>query len=375
MIKKTFNSFNDFMLSRDKKLGHYLLVITLILVTLGCVFVYSSSSINAHVEYGNINYYFSKQAIFAVIGLIGMAIASFCTVYFYKKFFYVIYFGVIALLILVHLVGIGGDQVGATSWIRIGGFGLQPSELGKIIGVMAFAYFIDKDAFDYKKDIKKTIFAIFLILLPITLVLAEPDLGSAAVMATGLVAVLFFTNVPLKYFVILGGCGVAGLSMFMTFAGYRMARIEAFLDPFKDPLGISYQIVQSFYAIANGGIFGQGLGGSKQKYMWLPEQHTDFIYAIITEEIGWIGATLIVLLFLALLVVIIYMGISKKGAFQKFTILGLGVMIVFQALLNIMVVTGLFPVTGITLPFMSYGGSSMISSCLTIGIILSLFYD
>lgn len=375
MLKKIFNKFDDFMTSREKKLGYYLLIITIILIATGCVFVYSSSSINAYIYENNINYYFSKQAIFAVIGLCAMASACFCTVYFYKKFFYFIYGAVISLLVLVHFVGIGGDQVGATSWIRIGGFGLQPSELGKIAGVMAFAYFLEKKAFDYKKDIKMTIFALFLTVLPIVLVLMEPDLGSVAVMATGLVAVLFFTEIPLKFFVLLGLTGAAGLSVFMTFAGYRMARIEAFLHPFDDPLGISYQIVQSFYAIANGGVFGQGIGGSKQKFMWLPEQHTDFIYAIITEELGFVGATLIVLLFLSLLVVVIYMGLSKKQLFQRYVIIGLGTMLVFQAFLNIMVVTGLFPVTGITLPFISYGGSSMISSCLTIGIIFSLYYD
>lgn len=375
MLKKMFNKFNDFMVSRESKLGYYLLIITLTLIAIGCVFVYSSSSINAYIYENDVNFYFSKQAIFSILGLLAMGFACFCTVHFYKKFFYIIYSGVILLLVAVHFVGIGGDQVGATSWIRIGSFGLQPSEFGKIVGVMAFAYFLEKNAFDYKKDLQTTLFAIFLVLLPITLVLMEPDLGSSAVMAVGIVSVLFFTDIPLKFFVMLGGAGAVGLSLLMTFAGYRMARIEAWLDPFKDPLGISYQIVQSFYAIANGGIFGQGLGNSKQKFMWLPEQHTDFIFAIISEELGWLGATVLVLLFLALFVVILYMGLSKKETFQKFTILGLGTMIVFQSLFNIMVVTGLFPVTGITLPFISYGGSSMLASCVTIGIIFSLYYD
>ena len=203
----------------------------------------------------------------------------------------------------------------------------------------------------------------------------EPDLGSASIMSAGLVGMLFFTRIPLKFFVVMGASGAAFLSMFMTFAGYRMARIEAWLDPFKDPQGISYQIVQSFYAIANGGILGQGIGGSKQKFLWLPEQHTDFIFSIYCEETGFIGAVILIGLIVSMFVVILYMSKFKENVFAKFTIVGLGFIIAFQSFLNIMVVTGLFPVTGVTLPFMSYGGTSLVISCIMIGVILSLYCE
>lgn len=370
-----FNKLDSFMEKHKKDLGLYLLILTFLLVAIGCIFVYSSSSIQALVNKDNVNYYFSKQLLFAVIGILSIIPIFAFTSNFYKKYFKYLYSGVLLLLIAVHFIGTGSSQWGAKSWIRFGGIGIQPSELGKIMVVMSFAYFLEQDAFDFKNNIYNAIVSLFLVLLPIGLVMLEPDLGSVAITSAGLVGMLFFTRIPLKFFVILGASGAAFLSMFMKFAAYRMARIEAWLDPFKDPQGISYQIVQSFYAIANGGLFGQGIGGSKQKFLWLPEGHTDFIYAVFTEETGFIGASILLFMFFAFFVITMYMAKFKQNTFEKFTIIGLGFIITFQAFLNIMVVIGLFPVTGITLPFISYGGTSLVISCAMVGIILSLYFE
>lgn len=368
-----FQKLDDFMERKQKDLGLYLLIVTFLLVAIGTIFVYSSSSIQALIKLDDMNYYFSKQLMFAILGILSIIPIFSLGSKFYKKFFKYIYGGILFLLILVHFIGTGGSQWGAQSWIRFGGIGLQPSELGKILVVMTFAYFLEQKAFDFRRNPYKAIVSLGLVILPIALVLLEPDLGSVCIMAAGLVGMLFFTKIPLQFFIIMGGAGAAFLSMFMTFAGYRMARIHAWLDPFADPQGISYQIVQSFYAIANGGLFGQGIGESKQKYLWLPEGHTDFIFSIICEETGFIGATVLLLLILSMFVIIIYMSKFKKNIFCKFTIVGLGFLIAFQSFLNIMVTTGLFPVTGVTLPFISYGGTSLIISCSMIGIILSLY--
>lgn len=369
------NKLDSFMEKNKKSLGFYLLILTFLLVAIGCIFVYSSSSIQALVKKDNVNYYFIKQLVFAVIGILSIVPIFGLGSYFYKKYFPFLYGGILILLIAVHFVGTGGSEWGAKSWIRFAGIGIQPSELAKIMVVMTFAYFLEQNAFNFKEDFYKAIIAIALIGLPIVLVLLEPDLGSVAITATGIVGMLFFTEIPLKFFIILGASGAAVLSMFMKFAAYRMNRIAAWRDPFADPQGISYQIVQSFYAISNGGLLGQGIGGSKQKFLWLPEGHTDFIYAIYTEETGFIGASILILLFLSFFVIVMYMAKFKENIFQKFTIIGLGFIITFQAFLNIMVVIGLFPVTGITLPFISYGGTSLVISCAMVGIILSLYFD
>lgn len=366
---------NNFMENKKKYLGVYLILITFVLVVLGCIFVYSSSCIKGLLEDGDANVYFKKQAILAVIGLLSIIPMFSVSSKFYKKFFPFIYGGVLFLLILVHFIGVGANQVGAQSWIRFAGIGIQPSELAKITIVMTFAYFLEQKAFNFKKNPYKAIVSIGLIVLPIALVIMEPDLGSVCIMAAGLVGMLFFTSIPLKFFVIMGASGAAFLSMFMTFAGYRMNRIEAWLHPFNDPQGISYQIIQSFYAIANGGLFGQGIGNSKQKFLWLPEQHTDFIFSIYAEETGFIGVVILIGLILSMFVTILYMSKFKDNVFKKFTIVGLGFIIAFQSFLNIMVVTGLFPVTGVTLPFISSGGTSLVISCIMIGIIVSLYCE
>lgn len=370
-----FNKLDSFMEKRKKDLGLYLLILTFLLVAIGCIFVYSSSSIQALTKKDNVNYYFLKQCFFAVVGIFAIVPIFSLTSEFYKKYFKYLYGAVLLLLVAVHFVGTGSSQWGAKSWIRFAGIGIQPSELGKIMVVMTFAYFLEQKAFDFKKDMNKALISSFLVVLPMILVMFEPDLGSVAITAAGLVGMLFFTEIPLKFFVILGTSGAAFLSMFMKFAAYRMARIEAWLDPFKDPQGISYQIVQSFYAISNGGLIGQGIGNSKQKFLWLPEGHTDFIYAVFTEETGFLGASILILMFLAFFIITMYMGKFKENIFEKFTIIGLGFIITFQAFLNIMVVVGLFPVTGITLPFISYGGTSLVISCIMIGIILSLYFE
>lgn len=371
MLKK----FDNFMEKHKKDLGLYLLVLTFLLISIGCIFVYSSSSIKALVDSNDVNLFFRKQLIFAVLGILIIIPIFSLGSKFYKKFFPFMYGGVLFLLVLVHFIGTGADEVGAQSWIRFAGIGIQPSELAKIMIVITFAYFLEQGAFDFKANLHKALISVGLTILPIVLVIMEPDLGSVAIMSAGLVGMLFFTRIPLKFFVVMGASGAAFLSMFMTFAGYRMARIEAWLDPFKDPQGISYQIVQSFYAIANGGILGQGIGGSKQKFLWLPEQHTDFIFSIYCEETGFIGAVILIGLIVSMFVVILYMSKFKENVFAKFTIVGLGFIIAFQSFLNIMVVTGLFPVTGVTLPFMSYGGTSLVISCIMIGVILSLYCE
>lgn len=366
--------FMNFLDSNRKHLGLIILTITCILISIGCIFVYSSSSIYALLTYNNTNYFFIRQLIFAAIGVFLLYVISSLNGKIYEDHFFKIYVVIICLLISVHFVGTGMEEVGAKSWIRIKSFGIQPSELGKILTVLTFSYFYKRGMFNIKqKSFKSFCIAFFMTILPLCSVLLEPDLGTCSIIAASLVFMLFFTSIPVMYFICTGAVGVLSLSVFMTFAAYRMNRIKAFLDPWAYSQGIGYHIIQSYYAISNGGLLGQGIGNSKQKYLWLPEQHTDFIFSIITEEVGFIGITVILLLFLIFFILCLYMAHTKKNLFQKFSIIGLGSLITYQAFLNVAVAVGLFPITGVTLPFISYGGSSLICSCINVGIILSIY--
>lgn len=283
------------------------------------------------------------------------------------------------LLILVHFIGVGAVEAGARSWIRFAGIGIQPSELVKFLYPCYFGYMMKARGFDIRKNkISKVVFNILLLILPVLLVLAEPDIGTAAILFCELAFMCFFTPIPMYIFGALGGTSVLGAIIILKKASLgmnRLNRLKAFINPWSDPKGIGYHIIQSYYAIANGGLLGLGIGNSKQKYMWLPEQHTDFIFSIIGEETGLWGTAFIILCFVLLFIFCALMYVNIKDEMAKYVILGIGFVIVFQAFLNISISVGLFPVTGITLPFISYGGSSIVCDCISVGIMLSFYQD
>ena len=200
----------------------------------------------------------------------------------------------------------------------------------------------------------------------------EPDLGTGTIITVTIIAMLFVSGVKMSFFTLLGILGLLGIAGLIIIAPYRVNRILSFIDPWKDPLGTGFQIIQSLYAIGPGSLFGLGLGGSRQKHFYLPEPQTDFIFSIICEELGFIGGSIVVVLF-ALLT---YEGfkISRKSndLFQKYLAFGLTFSLAFQSSLNLMVVVGLIPVTGVTLPFLSYGGSSLLISMTSIGLLLNI---
>ena len=201
----------------------------------------------------------------------------------------------------------------------------------------------------------------------------EPDFGTAMVITMCLVAMIFISKVKLSFFVKIGVCGLVGIVGLIIIAPYRMARIISFINPWTDPLGSGFQIIQSLYAIGPGGLFGMGIGKSIQKHFYLPEPQTDFIFSIISEELGFIGVLLVSSFFIFIFYRCIKISMNTKDLFGKYLSFGLSFMIIFQTLLNLSVVVGLVPVTGVTLPFLSYGGSSLLVSMVSIGIILNIF--
>lgn len=340
-----------------------------VLAICGLLMVYSSSYIWAAFKFDDPYYFFKRQAIFMIVGFVAMFFFSKINLLKLKKYNKTLFLLGIASLILVLIPGIGVARNGSRSWFSIASFLLQPSEFFKVILIFCVSDYLSK-----KKKIKKL--KDFLVPLIMTfagflLILMQPDFGSGMVMVCSIIVVLFCAKVPIRYFVYVALLGVVGLTGLIASAPYRMERILSFLDPWADPLGSGFQIIQSLYAIGPGGVFGSGIGGSIQKHFYLPEPQTDFIFAIFGEEFGFLGSILLLGLFLLIIYEGIQIAIECEDTYLSYVSIGLISMFAIQVMINLGVVVGLFPVTGITLPLVSYGGSSVIVMLSCFGMIIS----
>ena len=276
------------------------------------------------------------------------------------------------LLILVLIPGIGTVRNGSRSWFGIGPLGIQPSEFAKIGLIMYVSKYLTNNN-RIMKDVVKGVFPILGVIgIFFFLIMLEPDFGTSMVIVLTLVILIFVSGVKISFFVKIGLTGILGIVGIIIAAPYRMKRIVSFLNPWSDPLGSGYQILQSLYAIGPGGLLGQGIFKSRQKYFYLPEPQTDFIFSIISEELGFLGVLIVTSFFLFIFYRGISIALKNKDLFGKYLAFGLSVGLIIQASLNLCVVVGLIPVTGVTLPFISYGGSSLLVSMASIGILLNI---
>ena len=290
----------------------------------------------------------------------------------YKKYANIIIFGALFLLIMVLIPGIGQIRNGSRSWFGIGSLGIQPSELSKLALIIFTAKYLSNNEKDIKKFKKGILPILLIIFIFFGLIMLEPDFGTSMVIVVTLISMLFISNIKLSFFGIMGLIGLLGIVGLIIIAPYRISRIISFINPWSDPLGSGFQIIQSLYAIGPGGLFGLGFGNSIQKHFYLPEPQTDFIFAIISEEFGIVGVVILSILFLTLFIKVIRISLNSNDLFAKYLSFGLIMGIIIQTVLNISVVIGLVPVTGVTLPFISYGGSSLIVSMISMGIILNI---
>lgn len=354
------------------KKNKIILLITTFLVVFGVIMIYSASYIWAEYKFNNPYKFLINQGVFAIIGFFIMIIISKIDYKIYKKYSNHILIISIILLILVLIPGIGIVRNGSRSWFGIGSFGVQPSEIAKL----ALIIFTSKYLSNYSNKMDKiksyALPIIVIIFIVFFLILLEPDFGSGAIMVLSLIVLIFTSKIKISFFVILGIIGLVGIIGLIIVAPYRVARILAYLNPWSDPLGSGFQIIQSLYAIGPGGLFGLGLGNSIQKHFYLPEPQTDFIFAIISEELGFIGILLLAFSYITLFYNILKVSLETKDLFGKYLSFGLIIELVLQTLLNLLVVVGLIPVTGVTLPFLSYGGSSLLICMTMIGIILNI---
>lgn len=349
-----------------------LVPVTLLLLATGLVMVYSASAVIATRQYADSLFFLKKQIVWVLLG--AGAIWFFAKIEFRRLENFVIPMVGLALigLILVLIPGVGAEINGSRRWIRLGPITAQPSEFARLALVVYLACYLANRQERMGSFIHGLLPPILIVGLMLSLILAEPDLGTAAVM--GLVAGFMFFIGGARWRHVLGilaVCGPVLYALIMKFQ-YRRQRLSAFLDPWKDPTDSGFQIIQSFIAFGGGGPIGVGLGEGRQKLFFLPYPHTDFIYAVIGEELGLIGCVGILAMFAVLAWRGFVIANRAPDGFGRFLALGLTLMIVVQAEVNMAVVTGLLPTKGLTLPFMSYGGSSLLMSCVAIGMLLSI---
>ncbi|UQZ87058.1 Lipid II flippase FtsW [Paenibacillus konkukensis] len=349
-----------------------MLVCTLMLLVIGVVMVYSASAVLAFHEFGDWYYYLKRQFLFAVLGVVAMVFTMNVDYWVWKKYAKIGLIVCFVLLLIVLIPGIGVVRGGARSWLGIGSFGIQPSEFMK----MGMILFLSKLLSERQKQI--TLFTqglmppLGLVGLAFGLIMLQPDLGTGAVLVGASLLIIYTAGARLMHLSYLGMVGVAGFVGLIIAAPYRLKRITAFLDPWQDPLGAGYQSIQSLYAIGPGGLVGLGLGMSRQKYSYLPEPQTDFIFSIIAEELGFIGGSFVLILFMLLVWRGMRTAITAPDTFGSLLATGIVGMIAVQVVINIGVVIGMFPVTGITLPLISAGGSSLTLMLTSIGILLNI---
>ncbi len=357
-----------------RRFDFILLIVTLALVSIGIIMVYSTSAILAGDRFGDPYYFLKRQLLFAGIGLVLMTFMIFFNHEVLKKFAYPILISSILLLIAVLIPGIGHRAGGAMRWIRIQSFSFQPSEFAKLGLIIFMAYFLTKKEEKIRSFSFGFLPTLLLSGLVIALVVKEPDFGAALFLAVMVFLLLFVSGARVIYIAGAILMSTPVVYYFLTRAAYRYKRLISFIRPWEDPTGTSFQIIQSFLSFGSGGLFGLGLGEGRQKLFFLPAPHTDFIFSVIGEELGLVGALIVVLLFFILTLRGIQISFSLEDRFGAYLALGITLMISLQAVINMGVVLGLLPTKGLPLPLVSYGGTSLITNLIGIGILLRLSY-
>jgi len=364
------------MVDKKKELttsyDYMILLPTIFLIVLGLLMVYSTSSNMAARQMGDSYFFFKRQALFCVFGLGVMILAKHTPVNIFFKLTYPLLIISIILLAALYIPGIGHTVGGACRWIRIGHYSIQPSEFAKFTLVLYISYSIRKRGLHMGTFSKGILPHIIVTVFFMALILYQPDLGTAAIIASCTTLSLFVGGAKTKhiiYLILSSSC----IAYFLILgASYRIERILAYLDPWKYPHTHGFQIIHSFLAFGSGGIFGEGLGESKQKLFYLPEAHTDFILPIAGEELGFIGVLIIIFLFGCIILRGFKITLEAKDLYNTYLAFSLTTLFGLQVLINMAVVMGLLPTKGLALPFLSYGGSSLVTNLLIIGILLNI---
>lgn len=365
-------------MTRRTETDRWLFGVTMVLCLMGAVMIFSASAVTAQDAYGHSSYFVVRQIAWLVMGLLGMF--GLMRLDYHRLREPAVVYTALCLVVVLLMGTFFLDKSHATHrWIRLGPVGIQPSELAKLAVILYLAWFLDlrrrnEISLEFnKQDLLQTILpAVAPILACVALILAQPDLGTSVDIALIMTAILFVAGLSWKWLAVGAGAALPILFLAITHVSYRMARFMAFLHPDNDPQGAGFQLSQSLIAVGSGGFTGVGLMESKQKLFYLPEAHTDFIYAVISEELGFIGAALVVALFAVFAWRGLRTAFNAPDGFGRLLALGVTAMVVFQALINFAVVLGMMPTKGIPLPFISYGGSSLLVMLLATGVLLNV---
>jgi len=348
-----------------------LFITTMALLGIGLVMVFSSSAVTSNIRYDDAYHFFKRQLYWAILGIMAMLVIM--KINYSKLKDLALPLMLISLVCLILVITPLGIEVNESNrWLGVGFLRFSPSELAKLGMIMFLARTMDQNLSSIRSFSKGVLPYLLLVALVGGLIMLQPDLGTAFAIAATVFFMLLAAGAKWSH---LGAIFMAGLGTILAaiaVAPYRLERLIAFLNPWKYAGDEGYQTIQSLYALGSGGLFGMGLGRSRQKFFYLPEQHTDFIFAILGEELGFVGACLVLLLFLLFAWRGFRTAIKAPDTFGSLLAVGITLMIVFQALVNIAVVAGALPVTGITLPFISYGGSSLLFTLCGVGLLLNI---
>ncbi|MBQ6824550.1 MAG: putative lipid II flippase FtsW [Clostridia bacterium] len=348
------------------------LILVLCLLAFGLVMVASSSYVAALYKYGDSYHYITRQLIFAVAGIVVMLAVPLFDYKLFRKLAPILLVISVIMLALVLIPGIGIKVNGARRWLGVGSLRFQPSEVAKLAIIMVFSSYM---AANYKrmKEPKVGILMPAVVLLLVCGLVAVETHVSGAILIFAVGAVMIFVGgASMKWFFGIGGAGAAALAGFAILTPYAKGRIDTWLNPFDDPTGAGFQTIQSLYAIGSGGPLGLGLGQSRQKYLYIPEPQNDYIFSIVCEELGFIGAMMVIVLFVLLIWRGFVIAYHAKDKFGSLLVVGIISRVAIQTILNIAVVTNSIPPTGISLPFFSYGGTALLMLLFEMGIVLAV---
>lgn len=348
------------------------LVMVYALLAFGLIMILSASSPIAYASNSTNHdsfYYFKKQLLWAFLGTIGLIVAANFDYRNLKKYSWACYIGNLVILLVVL---VAGETInGATRWIRIGGFSFQPTEFSKALIIIFYAWLLSET---YKNVGKLKVLIVYGLLLGVVavLIMMQPHMSCTILIVASVGIMLFVAGMKWSHITLLGSAGFVGVVALAMSSEYRRARMLTFFEPFKDIQGDGWQIVQSLYAIGSGGIFGSGLGQSRQKYMNIPEPQNDFIFSILAEELGLLGCILVIIMFSYLIFRGIKIALKAPDMFGKLLVSGIIGLVAIQTIINIAVVTSSMPVTGMPLPFFSYGGTALAVTMTEMGIVLNV---
>ncbi len=353
---------------------YFFISIIMTCVIIGLLFIYSSSSIYAFERLGSSDYYLKKQLVGLVLGGVALLIIRFIPLSFIKWISPWAFCGMMALTVLTFIPGIGQTIHGSHRWISIAGFGFQPSEALKMSFIVYLSYLLAKKQYRVSSFTKGYLPLMSIVAITSLLLLKQPDFGQAVTLCITAFLLFFVAQCQTKHLVLTLSSIVPLMGILIYMKPYRIRRVLTFLNPWDDPHGSGFQIIQSLIAIGSGNITGVGIAQSKQKFFYLPMQHTDFIFSIIAEEMGFVGSFILITLFVLFLYTGLKIASMLRDPFSYYVTTGYVLLITIQTILNICVACGLLPTKGLALPFISYGNSALLCNIAMIGLIINCVY-